>query len=178
MKQALPYPPRGVHSPWRKTVTGHMTSIRCDQCTVPVMKQREWWNTAARPVQGPGAGLLEEVPTHMPGLRQVAGHPRASFAQAPGYTLTALSDLGCYPHPHKQCICKLSLGLGLQTIHSFIHSTNIYCGTSLAVQWLRLCASNAGGMGSIPSQGTKIPHAAQQKKKKKHKFFIEPLLWA
>ena len=26
------------------------------------------------------------------------------------------------------------------------------------VQWLRLCAPNAGGPGLIPSQGTKIPH--------------------
>ena len=36
------------------------------------------------------------------------------------------------------------------------------------VQWLRLCASNAGGMGSIPGQGTKIPHTIQcgQKKEK------------
>ena len=32
-------------------------------------------------------------------------------------------------------------------------------GTSQAVQWLRLHASNAGGMGLIPGQGTKIPHA-------------------
>ena len=42
-------------------------------------------------------------------------------------------------------------------------------GTSLAVQWLRLCASNAEGAGLIPGQGTKIPHAVQhcQKKKKK-----------
>ena len=32
--------------------------------------------------------------------------------------------------------------------------------TSLVVQWLRLQASTAGGMGSIPGQGTKIPHAA------------------
>ena len=32
-------------------------------------------------------------------------------------------------------------------------------GTSLAVQWLRLCASNAKGVGSIPGWGTKIPHA-------------------
>ena len=30
-------------------------------------------------------------------------------------------------------------------------------GTSLAVQWLRLHASTAGGMGSIPGLGTKIP---------------------
>ena len=40
-------------------------------------------------------------------------------------------------------------------------------GTSLVVQWLRLCAASAGGLGSIPGQGTrshvpqlKIPHAA------------------
>ena len=33
-------------------------------------------------------------------------------------------------------------------------------GTSLAVQCLRLCASTAGGIGSIPGWGTKIPHAA------------------
>ena len=36
------------------------------------------------------------------------------------------------------------------------------------IQWLRLSASTVGGMGSIPGQGTKIPHAARcgQKKKK------------
>ena len=32
-------------------------------------------------------------------------------------------------------------------------------GTSLVVQWFRLCASNAGGGGSIPGLGTRIPHA-------------------
>ena len=38
------------------------------------------------------------------------------------------------------------------------------------VQWLRLHAANAGGTGSIPGGGTKIPHAAwcgQKVKKKK-----------
>ena len=45
-------------------------------------------------------------------------------------------------------------------------------GTSLAVQWLRqlrLWASTAEGMGLIPGQGTKIPHAVQGGKKKKKK---------
>ena len=28
------------------------------------------------------------------------------------------------------------------------------------VQWLRLCASNVSGAGSIPVGGTKIPHAS------------------
>ena len=40
-------------------------------------------------------------------------------------------------------------------------------GTFLAVQWLGLQASTAGGTGSIPGHGTKIPHAAQHNWKKK-----------
>ena len=48
-----------------------------------------------------------------------------------------------------------------------------YLGTSLAVQWLGLSASTAGGMGSIPRWGTKIPHAGwrgqNKTKQKKHK---------
>ena len=35
-------------------------------------------------------------------------------------------------------------------------------GTFLVVQWLRLHAPNAGGTGSIPGQGTKIPQATEQ----------------
>ena len=31
------------------------------------------------------------------------------------------------------------------------------CGTTLVVQWLRLCASNAWGAGLIHGQGSKIP---------------------
>ena len=36
-------------------------------------------------------------------------------------------------------------------------------GTSLVIQWLRLCASNTAGMGLIPGQGTKIPCTLQPK---------------
>ena len=32
-------------------------------------------------------------------------------------------------------------------------------GTSLVVQCLGLCVSNAWGTGSVPGLGTKIPHA-------------------
>ena len=32
-------------------------------------------------------------------------------------------------------------------------------GTSLVVQWLRLCPSTLGATGSIPAWGTKIPYA-------------------
>ena len=33
-------------------------------------------------------------------------------------------------------------------------SFKLLCQTSLVVQWLRLHAPNAGGLGSIPGQGT------------------------
>ena len=41
------------------------------------------------------------------------------------------------------------------------------------VQWLRLHASNAGGMGSLPSQGTKIPRATWQKNQQQKQNNIE-----
>ena len=45
-------------------------------------------------------------------------------------------------------------------------------GTSLVVQGLRLCASNVGGMGFIPSGVTTIhmPHGKKKRKKEKIKL--------
>ena len=40
-------------------------------------------------------------------------------------------------------------------------------GTSLAIQELRLCASNARGMGSVPGGRTKIPHGMCSEAKNK-----------
>ena len=53
---------------------------------------------------------------------------------------------------------------GLSHTYTCIHQEKVYSfknilGTSLAVQWLRLHTSDAGGMGLISSAGTKIPHA-------------------
>ena len=47
------------------------------------------------------------------------------------------------------------------------HLKNTSGGTSLAVQCLRLLASNAGGMGLIPGWGTKIHMPRGEAKKKK-----------
>ena len=44
--------------------------------------------------------------------------------------------------------------------------------TSLVVQWLRLHASSARGMGLIPGWGTKIPHAMWPKNLK-NKYFLK-----
>ena len=57
-----------------------------------------------------------------------------------------------------------------------IHLKHKETGTSLAVQWLRLCISDAGGTSVIPSGGTKIPHTTWLKnllkKKNKESFKI------
>ena len=37
---------------------------------------------------------------------------------------------------------------------------NVYWGTSLVAQWLGLHPPQAGGTGSMPGEGTKIPHGA------------------
>ena len=39
--------------------------------------------------------------------------------------------------------------------------------TSLVVHWLRLHTNTAGGMGSIPGQGTKILYATECSQKEK-----------
>ena len=44
-------------------------------------------------------------------------------------------------------------------------------GDILVVWWLTLHSSNAGGMGSIPGQGVKIPHAVQRGQEIKKKRF-------
>ena len=49
-------------------------------------------------------------------------------------------------------------------------------GSSLVVQGLRPCTSNAGGMGSNPGQGNKSPHAAWCGKKKKKNHTTQTLL--
>ena len=42
----------------------------------------------------------------------------------------------------------------------------------VVVQWLRLHTPNAGGTGSIPDRGTKIPHAMQCSQKTQKKEFV------
>ena len=49
-----------------------------------------------------------------------------------------------------------------------------YCiSTSLVVQWLGHCTSNAGDVSLIPGLGTKIPHATRHDQKvNKIKYFL------
>ena len=58
-----------------------------------------------------------------------------------------------------------------QCLKAFLVFTTGGCWTSVAVQWLRLCASIAGGVGSI--SGREVTHAAwygQKKRKQTNKL--------
>ena len=85
-------------------------------------------------------------------------------------------------------ISLMTLGVGLLFMDLLANldiffgemSNQILCGTSLVDQCLRLCASNAGGAGSIPGRGTKIPQATWRSQKAKNnnkKFFAYVFNW-
>ena len=61
---------------------------------------------------------------------------------------------------------------------SYAKEYSLQAGTSLVVQWLGLCTSTAGDVGSIPGWGTKLPHSGQHgqeiKRKKERKKEYSP----
>ena len=54
-------------------------------------------------------------------------------------------------------IYVIKIGFFVYSCHDFLK----IIGLPWPVQWLRLPTPNAGGVGSIPGQGTKIQHAAR-----------------
>ena len=69
-----------------------------------------------------------------------------------------------------------TLGREWRQINSSKHkSRNRIRGTYFLIQWLRICASTTGGLGSFPGEGTKISYAVQcgsKKKKKKARYRV------
>ena len=65
--------------------------------------------------------------------------------------------LSCPSHEHHQRSHFMSFtGVDL-TLDKVFSCQSCHVWAPLVVQWLRLCASNARGKGSIPGSGTKIP---------------------
>ena len=87
--------------------------------------------------------------------------------QNPSKYLERVKSYGVAYYPeivHK----NLRQHLSGESVFSFQwHQKGTY-GTSLAVQWLRHLASTAGGEGSIPGRGTKMPHAMGCSQKKRN----------
>ena len=56
---------------------------------------------------------------------------------------------------------------------NFKHSKTESMGTSLAVQWLKLCTCTVEVVDSIPGGGNKIPHAQKVKTKQNFNIYNE-----
>ena len=97
---------------------------------------------AGRGPQGKGrCALLGSLATGCPGQSCRTGKDKAALQRLPVSPEVPGEAGALSTHPRSRA--------GAET----------HPGTSLVVQWLRLRASNAGGKGLIPGQGTKIPHA-------------------
>ena len=121
--------------------------------------------------------VLPEQPDNCPGHTSCSefrgGPPRQNFPSGLRYPLPQLPGVlvvdGCH------VVCSQMKTPTSPKVHIPFPGTGYIQwlvrrgGDSLLVQWLRLHTSTAGGPGSIPGQGTKIPQAALcgQKKKKK-----------
>ena len=106
--------------------------------------------------------------------------PLSVRAPTPPFLPTS-SGAGCTSGP---VLAHFSLGrkhsISCQaSLRQHIQHLKLAFWTSLAVQWLGLCVSTAGGLGSIPGRGTKIPHARATwpKKKRKEKKRIKELVF-
>ena len=80
-----------------------------------------------------------------------------------------------------ECVCLSEVGTAvfsqdvLRNKKILLYSTGNYIQypvieTSLVVQLLGFCTSNAGATGWIPGHGMKISHASQHRQKKKDKI--------
>ena len=88
---------------------------------------------------------------------------RQSFPQTVlGKLDTHMQDL--IPSTKTNSKCTKDFNMKPKTIQPLEEKSG---GTSLAVQWLRLKASTAGGVSSIPGQGTKTSPAMQHSQTKK-----------
>ena len=91
-----------------------------------------------------------------------AAHPVQGVVHQVQTVLASVSPPGKVWARCGSCQQASSLGSGCPTDYWPSKNTQYpRTGTSPAVQWLRLCVPNAGGTGSIPSWGTKVPQAAQ-----------------
>ena len=105
------------------------------------------------------------TPAILSTLRQEErGYPVTPVPEIPSYSPTSVSLGRTVSHG----CSSLQSELG-KSVFSSSCPKKKQDGTSLAVQWLGLGASTAGGPGSIPGQGTKIPQAARRGQKNKQK---------
>ena len=129
---------------------------------------------------GPGLGANELVAPTSTGFHGVEQAPKYGCCQClcpqgePQLPPTSLGDSSRpagSSGPGSYEVTTFALGPGAHEVLCAPFKSGV--GTSLVAQWIRLCAANAGGLGSIPGQGTRSHmHAAT---KSSHATTTEPV---
>ena len=111
--------------------------------------------------------VSSQAPSHLLHPDAYSGHPDEMGRDPVCITgnVTAQQDLPALQLPDQGTRKGLGIHLELSACFSPAKTFCLRFSSSnhwqwlLAVQWLGLCASTAGGTGSVPGQGTKIPKA-------------------
>ena len=131
---------------------------------------------SGHPRTPPGHTLGRAVSAGCPGCPDFEQNPQASlrwdthcFSSQQTHTdIYRNTHANTDGHRHRKIYSHTSLMPRGRALHLSLNYNNLKSlENSLAVQWLGLHASTAGGTVSIPGQGTKIMHAMGCGKKKK-----------
>ena len=125
--------------------------------------------------QRPGTFIITRAPVRLSALVLVPWAPVLERQCVKGQVTSAHAGRLHYERENMclgTCITTTHLTFPLRYLIDI--SKHEHGRTSLVVQWLTPHTPSAGGTGSIPGLGTKIPHAArcgQKKNKIKQKYF-------
>ena len=134
----------------------HVGSFRTGARTrVPCISRQILNHCATR--EAPGNSILDTSFTLTRDTQSLPESWRVHFLNMHPYLHLSISTTVIQASSTTWSVYHTSLKTGL----CWHHLKTLICGTSLVVQWLRLHAPNAGGLGSIPGQGTRFHmHAA------------------
>ena len=106
-------------------------------------------------------------PGVIPGLRRFPGEENGTplYYSCLGNPMDRRAWRGYSPWGHKESDATEHAQHALPGI-AVLKCEKLDLGTSVAVQCLGLCSSNAGGTDSVPGWGSRILHVTQPKKKK------------
>ena len=116
-----------------------------------ILVWRTPWTEGPAGLQSTGLQRVEQSST----TTRTLSIPRAS---SPPLVSSPTSHSLFFNNLHSSLTCCYLLYASQWALRAktFLKSSEI----SLIVQWLGICLANIGDMGSIPGQGTRIPHAA------------------
>ena len=154
------------------TVLGFMESLKGEYNVIPALYRQEviWLHCKTKYNQLTDCSVMpvNNRPACALALLSLAEHIsslRSCWPQSDQVLSQSFHLLIDFPTSLRDFLNSINYYISMWVLQNLVSRSN--GGTSLAVQWLRLHASTAGGVGSIPGWETKIPHAARCRQKKK-----------